>query len=300
MLNFIREAKRITMDAIFMAKYHTPAIVPKNILQTPEINALADEFRERGCIKIESEEFIETADYLNRFYFQKIEANNNRVNEEAFRVNDRKFSILEFNKDEYRKGGMEISAYISFMDTGISPLILNEKLHSILYSYYKRQHYFRNQPRIMKVDYKGKNTIYNNNMHVDHLHQVSLILNISDITMDDTHTVYTPGSNRRSLLKQGIEMPVEKSRELVQTYKERVHFTGSKGTLYMFDTSGFHCGDYRQGNPRKILHINFTTGHYLTALHDNPDDLVRWQQKNSKPDYVKDSFNMAINHNSKV
>ncbi len=294
MLSFIRNVKRITKDAYLMCAYNTPAINPENILQTEEIIKLTKQFKKNGFLKFERDEFFNVAEYLDTAYFNKIEACSNSINVDDFKIENRKFSIKEFNKEAYLKGGMEISAYISFIDDALNPLMLDEKIHSILYAYYRRQHYFRNQPRIMKVDYKGKNTINNNNMHVDHLHQISIILNVSDITMNDTHTVYVPGSHRRSLLKDGIEMPVEKSKELVNAYTDREHFIGEKGTMYMFDTSGFHCGDYKQGNARKILHLNFTTGHNLTALYDDADELRAWSDKSGKPPCIRNSFNKAI------
>ena len=287
----IRFTKQFARDLIFYSRYLIPSVLVKKTKDNDEIDLLVDQLKRNGYVELYCKEYQIVANYLEKNYFNKIENNENKVDpKDHFSLNHR-FSIKDNNNEHYMKGGMEISAFISFLDEGISSVILDERIHSIIYRYYKRQHYFRNQPRIMKTRYEGNNTLNNCNMHVDHPRQISIILNVSDITMDDTHTVYAPTSNRRNMWSQGMEMPVEKSISIAKSYEERKHFIGKKGTLFIFDTSGFHQANYKMGNPRKIMHLNINTGHYLQELHDDKNDLEIWKLKNDKDNYIKSAFN---------
>ena len=151
-MEIIKNSKRFIKDCYAIAKYKTPAIRPLSI--NNKVRKKIEEFNENGFLKLECDRFLDVAKYLDDAYFKKIEEHNNVIVESDFQNPNRRFSIKELKKNEYVAGGMQISAYISLLDEKLSSLLFDDEIHSILYGYYKRQHYFRNQPRIMKVDYK--------------------------------------------------------------------------------------------------------------------------------------------------
>jgi hypothetical protein len=159
-----------------------------------------------------------------------------------------------------------INKLISFSDPRLGQLLLNEDLHKLLSSYYGRQHYIRNHPVIMKTDWRqGQPINYNGNYHVDHLHQLSLMLAVSDIHPEDTHTEYAMGSHKYVRTSIGPNGNCY-SRKYVYDHYKIAHACGPKGTLFIFDTCGLHAGKYQESkNPRKMLHMNVTNGHDMES-----------------------------------
>ena len=253
--------------------------------------------RKNGIIKIENElDFMKVADHIQENYFSQIEENPQKFlgsAEPVFPFGDDKRFICNMNKKDYESSGTEISCAISFLDSECDPVFLNDELIKIFYMYYRRQPYYRNQPLLQKVALKPDQVpLENGCFHVDHLHQISLMLLVSDVTENDTHMEYCLGSNRRNILVEGIELSVPECDAKARDYAI-LKCTGKKGTLFVFDTSGFHRANYTSNSTRKILHLNITTGHNLGQFMDKKAYIAKLS---NRPSYARRMFDYLTSH----
>ena len=260
--------RRFLRDIAQIVVYATPnPIVRHNVQLNPKAQSWYDALRRDGICKIESEpEFERIADYLEQDYFAPIEKDPGQFLGKSgpiFPFGDRERFLWDYNNPLYASGGTEISCYISFLDSKCNPLYLNDDLSRLLLKYYGRQPYMRNQPLLQKVAMKpGQMPIDNGNFHVDHMHQISMMLLVNDVDESNTHMEYCVGSHRRALLREGVELSVDECRPKVGSYPV-CHCVGRKGTLFVFDTTGFHRANYISNSTRKMLHLTITTGHHI-------------------------------------
>jgi hypothetical protein len=268
--------------------------LPNPLTATPPLSAKAqgwfESLRDTGIVKIEDPAFLKVADYLETEYFEPIEkepAGFLGHSEPVFALGDRQRFVWDTNQERFASGGTEISCSISFADPVCQELYFHDDLIRVLLKYYGRQPYHRNQPLVQKVSVRpGQVTLGNGNFHVDHLYQISYMLLVSDVGDTDTHMEYCVGSNRRNMLAQGIEIPRDQCEARAVGYPI-FKCTGKKGTLFVFDTSGFHRAHYLSNSTRKMLHLNITTGHNLGAFIDTKAAVTGLA---SRPDYVQKMF----------
>lgn len=142
-----------------------------------------------------------------------------------------------------------------------SPLIDDALPLVILGQYYGRSPVMRNNPLIqfIKATEDTEHDMLNSNWHVDHLHQVSMMLLLSEVTEQTMHMEYAVGSHR------GLKLEGYYDDKQIRSQFPILKLTGKPGTLYMFDTAGVHRANYLPNTSRKILHLNFTTGHDLST-----------------------------------
>lgn len=287
--------RRVVKDLMQLAVYATPAFHAVQVALSSRAQAWFDILSRDGMVRIEGEpEFERIANYLESTYFHKIEESHGQLlggQKPVFPFGDSSRFIQDLNKSPLKNAGTEINCSISFADAACSALFFNEDLASILYKYYGRQPYYRNQPLIQKVaTNSGINPeappLTNGNFHVDHLRQVSFMLLVSDVTERDTHMQYCIGSHKRNLLREGIEMSFDECKAKLNDYSI-VKCTGKKGTLFVFDTSGIHRGTYMPDSVRKILHLNITTGHHRDGFIDHKKSVAI---PDSLPEHVKRMF----------
>lgn len=257
-------ARRFIKDVAQMTSYATPRPEGWSADLSPIARQWLDQLRQTGIVKIEGPEFVAAARYLDEHYFGYIETHRDEFAQRDKCVRpwqDARF-IRNINKANYEQAGSEISCDIALADPSLGVLFRNRNLAQVLCHYYRRQGYHRNQPLIQKLVVDRKETLDNGRFHVDHLHQVSLMLLVSDVEMADTHMEYCIGANRRNLLFGGVELTFDECLERHGAY-QIFHCVGKKGTAFLFDTSGFHRANYVMGTSRKIMHMNFTTGHHV-------------------------------------
>lgn len=267
--------------------------LPNPLQSRPPLTARAiswyESLRDTGIVEIHDDAFTGVADYLQREYFQPIEADPGRFlghKEPIYPWGDQRF-VWDTNEARFVAGGTEISCSTSFNDPGCLPLYLHDDLIRMLVNYYGRQPYYRNQPLIQKVALRpGQVALGNGNFHVDHLYQISFMLLVSNVTDSDTHMEYCVGSNRRNMLREGIEIPGSLCAAAAGNYP-LLKCTGEKGTLFVFDTSGFHRANYLSNSTRKMLHLNVTTGHNLGRFIDRRSAMP---QIGTAPPYVGRMF----------
>ena len=279
---FIKDAKQLAIFA-------TPrAILPAEARLNARSTEWLKQLKDSGIVKIEIDEFSKVAGYLERKYFELIEnqASVLKSKTAVYPWGENEGFVLDENKDTYKSGGTDIRCSISLADAGCRDLFLSRDLATTLYHYYGRQPYFRNQPLIQKIALREGDAISNGQFHVDHLRQVSVMLLVNDITENDTHMEYCVGSNQRNLLMEGIEMDGERCKTLYPKYPV-FKCTGKKGTAFLFDTSGIHRANYQRNSTRKILHLNFTTGHNIFPFVDRKNQIAGLD---GQPPFIRNMF----------
>ncbi|MDB5810225.1 MAG: hypothetical protein JWN94_2347 [Betaproteobacteria bacterium] len=284
------KARRLARDALQMAVYALPNPFER-IHLSRRAEVWHDELSRNGIVKIENEPvFGQVGEYLEQTYFSAIEQAPQKFlgrTDPSYPFGDNQRFVWDSNTGEYSSGGTEILSYISFADRQCQPLYLHPDLIQVLQKYYGRQPYYRNQPLIQKISlHSGQVPLTNGAFHVDHLRQISLMLLVTDISANETHMEYCVGSNRRNLLAEGVELPVEQCEAKARGYPI-FKCTGKKGTLFIFDTSGFHRANYISNSTRKMLHLNITTGHNLVPFIDKNEVAVA---PDEAPQYVKRMF----------
>jgi hypothetical protein len=244
------------------------------------------ELKRNGIVKIEGPEFIKMADEINQNYFSRIDLENKRELNES-EIGKKGTFLIENKKSIYASWGTEFTGYVSFRDPSLYSVHLNSDLIGVMYNYYNRQPYFRNNSVLEKVDFKkGQNAEAGAKYHVDHLHQLSIMMLLSDITEKDTHMEYVIGNHKRSLRK-GIYLSFD---EAEKTGKKGpiYRLTGKKGTLFLFDAHGVHRRFLQEGATRKIFHSVITTGHNITGTYF--DKKRNWPELENAPEHVRRAF----------
>jgi hypothetical protein len=230
---------------------------------------LLEAFRRTGIIRIENR-FVNIAEHLDRAYFHELERGGSNL------------FVIQSKGAKYSSAPWkEMNAIISFKDPVLAPLFFDRDLNGVLRNYYGRQPYFRNQPLLQRIDTTEQTgtVMENGQYHVDHLHQVSIMFLVSPVTENSLHMRYAMGSNQRLRLEGYYDEHEVEARYPI------MKLTGAPGTLYMFDTAGVHRAMYLPGTSRKILHLNFTTGHNLDARkYDSMND---WPGLDRLPEYSR-------------
>ncbi|MBI3332937.1 MAG: hypothetical protein HYZ93_02465 [Candidatus Omnitrophica bacterium] len=240
-----------------IVQYTFPNLARPSVPLSEEARGWLAAFRRDGILKVEEDRFREIAEYLDQAYFKPLEEGREAS---AVQMPSQGLFILDNNLPKYREGGTEINANISFKDPRLAPIFFHPDLNGVLYNYYRRQPFYRNQPLLQKIVYDGKvPPLSNSSWHVDYVHQVSVMFLVSDVTERDTHMQYALGSHRK------LRLVANYPEEIVEREGYPVlDAVGGKGTLFMFDAGGLHRACYRPNTSRKILHLNMTSGHHIT------------------------------------
>jgi len=282
--------RRVIRDSAEMIQYATPDPLFRQDELTDRGMSWFKQLKNHGIVKIEGDaELLAVAEYLDSTYFQKIETDPTILGTEkktVYPFGDSIRFVHDENNDSVRNAGTEISCSISFRDPACAPLFLNQDAIAAVGAYYRRQPYYRNQPLIQKIVPKNVGVMGNGSMHVEHLHQVSFMQLVSDVFEKDTHMEYCLGSNKRNLMAAGVELQLPVCAELATPYP-KFQCVGKRGTLFIFDTIGFHRAVYMGGSTRKMLHLNITTGHHLGRFIDSR---AAFSELDSKPPFVRKMF----------
>jgi len=284
---------RITRDMITIIRYGTPSITSRFVDLNSSSEEHLNQLFETGMLKFNNDMTSKVASHIQEFYFDKLKSDPSEdyKNENWMGVSEL-FTINNF-REEYVQKGITYQAYISFLDPGLLPLITDPEILGVITKYLNRQPYFRNQPKIQEIDYKSGVKLSNGLFHVDHYRQISMMLLVSDVTMNDTHMEYYQGSNNRNMIKEGVNLSPDSCAQRVSGLNndDIFHCIGKAGTLFVFDTSGFHRANYKAGNLRRILHLNINSGHHLSKFHDVKEDITSMLNPLKTKRYIRNFFN---------
>ena len=76
-----------------------------------------------------------------------------------------------------------------------------------------------------------------------------ILIYLNDVNNYNGPHIFIPGTHKKKLNHLNIQRLDDY--EIYNNYKQKVKFTGTKGTLFFEDTFGFHKGD----EPKKILEL---------------------------------------------
>jgi hypothetical protein len=286
--NLIKTGK----DTLTMVRYGTPLYNTGSIALDAQSTQLLGQLKANGIIKIQNEMTTSIAKHIQSFYFDKFNAKDDHDYCQSNWQGKPQLFTANCILDRYKGMGTTHQSYISFQDPGIRDLVLNQQILGIIAKYLKRQPYYRNQPKIQEVKYKKGPTMGNGQFHVDHLHQISIMLLVSPVTLRDTHMQYYLKSNRRNILKEGILQEINQSAHYTSQLnpKDIFHCVGEQGSLFVFDASGYHRANYQEANPRRMLHFNITTGHNIEKFIDKYEQVAVELKLDQHPQWVKKYF----------
>lgn len=148
----------------------------------------------------------------------------------------------------------------------VRSVIKDLKILEFLSEYYGGYAYLRENPTIsclVKNDPKlhhKPSRIY----HSDGYRQVSLMMLLNDVNDSNIHMEYCLSSHKKQQLTYDRR---RLNQELIDKAFKKFPLIGEKGSLFIFDTEGFHKGVYNlhKSNPkdyRVIMHANFHPGIY--------------------------------------
>jgi hypothetical protein len=282
MRRVLARGRRLAAYSMSYAWFYAPSVIAPRVALTAQGEAYLAQLRDRGILTVHASRFCDIAAYIDATYFAAVEGGAHERGGPHVPLNqDGTLFVRDVNKPVYRASGTEISSSISFRDPRLAPLFFDPDLMGALYNYYRRQPYFRNQPLVQKISYDGRadaNT--NGRWHIDSYRQVSIMLLVSDVALDDTHMQYALGSHRRLKLD-----PFYTDDALRAAGYPIYDLVGKSGTLFMFDTQGIHRAKYVPNTTRKILHMNFTPGHNMAA--DRLDRVDDWPALAGYPRHLR-------------
>lgn len=137
--------------------------------------------------------------------------------------------------------------------------VLTKELYDLIHGYYGRGFYLRNNPTI-EFSYEGEANDAQK-FHLDWgLQQISLMVNLSDVSPASTHMAYLVGSNRKYYFSQ-LHRDSDRCKRVVADFSSAHpdnHETtvGDADSAFVFDAGN---GLHRQvgGGERIMLHLNF-------------------------------------------
>ena len=179
-------------------------------------------FSEMGVVKI-NRSFEGLSDYVNQNYISKIHNNEKPI----YEVYD-----SPHQKDE----NIQIQAFVSLNDAELQKFIFNKKIIGLLKSYLGTEYFLRENPAIQEVTAK-KEDIFAYRFHTDRLHQISLMLFLTDVTKETTHMEYLVGSHKRKPLEK-IHITEDECDKKQDNFK-RCYLTGKRETHIYLIASGF-------------------------------------------------------------
>jgi hypothetical protein len=267
-------------------RYGFPNLLRSKVALSQRGQLWLEILKREGIARIEEEEFRKVADHLDDVYFSKLESKS-RAQLSGEELGDKLLFARDSNDPMFQEYGADILCEISFRDPALSPLLLNPDISGLCYNYYRRQPYYRNQPVLQRLAHKsGQEAESAAAFHVDRMHQISLMLLLSDVTEKDTHMEYVLRSQQRRMWKLGIEMSEAQAAEVAKQ-GQVMSCIGEKGTLYIFDASGVHRRCLVPGSTRKIFHCNVTTGHHLRDFIDHRGN---WEALEALPPHTQRMF----------
>lgn len=283
-LSFKTKVKRAIKLSLQRMQYETPNVFAPSVPMSERAAKMLDELRRNGVIRINSPALDHAAKGIQEKYFNSIESMGHEEAERQLKSRDSRLFIRNMITPERRElfhnGGCDLQSHISFKEPALAPVLFDADLSAVIYNYYKRQPYFRNQPLLSKIFYEGKGAPFENGLwHTDHLHQLSYMFLVSDVAEDGTRMHYALGSNRK------YWPPGTYSEADVKNGGYTVFdLTGKAGTLYLFDAGGLHRGNYLLRSLRKIVHMNIVTGHNMMPGMESFSD---WEFQRSLPEHMQ-------------
>jgi hypothetical protein len=278
------------LDGIDFVKHITPNILNPVVPVPDHAKGWLKDLREVGITRVESPELIEVANILDRDYLARLSPGASLGGAD---FEDPRLFATNCNAATHAAFGIQIACWLSFKDERLKPLLRDPAMAAVLYNYYHRQPYYRNQPNLQYAQNESHhNADEGNGWHSDRYRQVTAMLLISDVTEQSTHMEYVTGSHKRSFMfmREGIQLSLEESKRRAEQVTSYYNLIGKKGTLFVFDATGVHRRNLILGTARKALFWTVTTGHHMHTFTETPDN---WPELQNDPVIVRRMFDKA-------
>jgi hypothetical protein len=243
------------MQGLVWRMYYAPDKRSPQIAISPGAEKYLAELRENGISAIPG--FASVADHIERTYFSVMDGRKQSA--------DRPLEVVKLGAREEASGS--VSCRVSFKDPDLAPLLFDSDVCGIIYNYYQRQPFYRQQPWVIKnaltaeMDFEEftKHEV-SAKFHVDCYRQIVLMLLVNDLTVEDTHLQFAIGSHK--FTRHSWDRFKYADEEVLERYPI-FDAVGPKGTLMIMDVgSGLHRGLHKKSTVRKTLQAVVTTGHY--------------------------------------
>ncbi|MBS0366260.1 MAG: hypothetical protein JSR67_10610 [Proteobacteria bacterium] len=266
------------LEPLVWYKYYTPDARAPEVPISQRAQCHLQELRENGVTMLHGFESI--AEHIERTYFPVIEGHAQQTPQSMEKISFGGRDDVT-NTDNYR---------ISFKDPVLAPLLLDPDVCGILYNYYQRQPFYREQPWVIRnaliadlPNAEFSRLEISAKFHTDCYRQITMMLLVSDLAETDTHLEYAVGSHRfRNTWKRYSYQD-----EAIAQQFPIMHCVGPKGTLIIMDAgSGFHRGTHKRGTVRKTLQCVITAGHYFPA-QEQKMTVTDWPSFSHYPQHVR-------------
>jgi hypothetical protein len=245
-------------------KFNFPNIFKPSVKISNEAQQNLNSLKENGYF-IFYKKFEKLADYINKNYVEPYE---NTGKLDIHTQKDKFIDIKKKYEGSLSKNDldqMRLSLYLSYNDLNFAELLCNEDFTGIIYNYFKRQPYFRNQPHLVVDEFKDKTfTGISSKYHLDsNFHQLSLVLLLEDTTEFHTHTKYAVGSHKQYNYEHQLDRYSFEDEWVERTYRiDKLY--GKKGSVIVFDAgNGYHKISEQPNSVRKMLFLNITCGSHI-------------------------------------
>lgn len=186
--------------------------------------------------------------------------------------------------DEIKKRKLEVGSSFHFdwslNDPKVLELLTNVNIQKMIYNYYGRQHFLRENPYVFDT----KRTEFTNDItelfHIDQLNQVSMVLLLNDIDFNSTHMEIQIGSNKTHWDYNRNNLDQKFVKSSFKTFR----CIGKAGTVYLFNAGCLFHRALIKNNSRRILHCNYTTGYNLR------EPIERIKKSSNVPSFIFKSY----------
>jgi hypothetical protein len=236
-----------------------------------------EEFRENGVVIIPAFR-PDVADAINEQHFAVLEGKRQSSPGQTINLMD----LGERNANSGTTSGL-----LSYRDPLLQPVLWDTDLCGLVYNYYQRQPYYRDQPAAILNAPSGsvsQEIEFSSKFHLDLFHQITFQFLVNDLTPSDTRLQYAVGSHLER--KFGRDRFAYDDRDVSKRYAIR-DCVGPKGTMVIMDAgAGLHRGTYVPGTVRKMIHTIITTGHSMN-IYGKIDSVAEWKAFPSFPPFMQ-------------
>jgi len=276
------------LQGLVWKMYYTPDKHRPGVPISAEAEKYLYELRENGITAVPGFEAV--ADHLDQTYFSIMGGDKPPL--------PRRFEVITLGSRA--EASNTINYRLFFNDPGLAPLVFNPDVCGILYNYYQRQPFYRQQPWAIKNAMAAdtpqdefSRAEVSAKFHVDCYRQITLMLLVNELTVNDTHLQFAIGSHK--FTRNPWDRYKYKDTDIVGKYPI-FDAVGPKGTLIIMDAGcGIHRGLHKRGSVRKTLQLVVTTGHYIN-LEEPKMTSADQPALDNYPDHVRHIMDQLVTH----
>lgn len=262
---------RLKDNKLIKMQMYKPAREIETLIMSEKVEKWYKNLSSNGIIKIENE-----FDWVNTIYNEDYFNNTNNINFLSDVVDERAM-----------KTGRTFAKTLSLGDQKLFNWYFNIDLFTLIAKIFKQQPFYRNQPILQTYNFTDVNTKdIAAKWHIDSdLHQITFMLLLNDITINDTHMEYALKSNNEKNKELNRDVINDKD---IENKFQITSCVGKAGTLFIFcGGMGYHRAVYKKSTTRSIYHANFTPGHDII----NEPELLEIRENikglDSQPSYIR-------------